>query len=535
MNHRFFVFSLVTMMLLGLLAACTATTEPASDATPAITNTVALTPTVIELTSEPTEEPELVLTSEPEPTETAVSLGDLSTFLTLFQTALIDQEMATLSELMAADFGYGGYRSEWQLGTPEQFLPQIEAFLPATGSLQIVPDADLVTLLDGQDPQMMMGPDIAVAAVFLTTGWGPEGADEAILFVEELPNGRFVWKAMLYAADGFQPAAAELPIIDEQPAPVGLIFSDTTGALQRVATDGSVERLTIEQTALPSPDGQHAIYESEGDLWLIELETGQITSLTSADGDMPTFLAGYQQWVDNDTILVGVWLDLETEGGPNLGHPALIDISTGEMTLIDADRLMASFPAAAPTGAIAYSSVQRSADDTAFTWIYTPEAGTEPFDTTVYGSLPTGGYTAPAWSTNGRLLAWLILGENNQTDIAVFDTEAQTVRVMPGFAGAAFGGPYPNPIFNPSGSHIALRQFTNDIATTGLWVYPLDGAAPLFVAQNGGESLWVSDEQLLFVDYDENFNGQLQQVNIQTSIRSVITLPDALLPLSVAP
>ncbi|MAT97848.1 MAG: hypothetical protein CL608_11945 [Anaerolineaceae bacterium] len=53
-----------------------------------------------------------------------------------------------------------------------------------------------------------------------------------------------------------------------------------------------------------------------------------------------------------------------------------------------------------------------------------------------------------------------------------------------------------------------------------------DGQEPVFIAQNGGESLWVNDHLLLFIAYDENFNAQLQQVDTLTGTRSVVILPD---------
>lgn len=512
---RFALISLLVSLL--FVAACTAESEPsvADDTTPN-SPTTELVPTL---------EPTAAIVAEVE--ETAVPTGDLTSFTTSFQMALAQRDFDVVQQNMSDPFGFGPYRSEWSQLTPADMVAQLENILPQGAALQFNPEADLIAMLDGQDPQMMLGPDVMVAAAWHTSGWGAEGQGEAILFIEEMGDGRFAWKAMIIAPDGFLPESAELPILDEQPAPIGLLYSQPDGSLWQVGAEGQPEQIWFQEGLMPTPapDGQHAFFQVQGDLWLLDIATGESRALTMDHDDQGTHLAGFHWWVDNDTILTGIWLDFESDGGPNLGRPALIDIATGELTMVDSQHLMSSYPAVSASGAIAYSSVQQSANDTQTAWIYLPDTGVTVFDKEVISAAPEGSYSAPAWSKDGNFLAWLV-SDGVNVQLVVFGWEYQTVTSLPAFSGAAFGGPYPNPIFSEDSNWIALRQFTGTVENDGLWLYDQYGRPPLFIAQNGGESLWVNDHLLLFIDYDENFNAQLQQYDALTGTRSIVTLPD---------
>ncbi|MAT98139.1 MAG: hypothetical protein CL608_13425, partial [Anaerolineaceae bacterium] len=452
-----------------LVAACTAESEPSvADETTTAPSTIEPTPIIetvptLEPTAAVVEEEVLEETAVPtETAETAAAADDFASFTTSFQTALAQRDFAVVQETMADPFGFGPYRSEWSLLTPAEAVAQLENILPQGAAVQFNPDADLIAMLDGQDPQMMMGPDVTLVAVWHTSGWGAEGQDEAILFIEGLADGRFAWKAMIIAPDGFLPESAELPIMDEQPAPVGLLYSPVEGGIWQIGTDGQPQQLTAQQDAIPSPDGRHAFFQIQGDLWLLDIATGETRVLTTDHDDQGTHLAGFHWWYDNDTILSGIWLDFESDGGPNFGRPALIDIATGEVAMVDSQHLMSSYPAISASGAIAYSSVGKSADDTKLYWIYRPDTGVAAFNPAEFANSLTGhGYASPAWSVDGRFLAWLAFdGYNFQ--LAIFDLENNSVVNQQPVPAAAFGGPFPNAVFSPDSRWIALRQLTND-------------------------------------------------------------------------
>lgn len=519
------VLALFSLFFLWLLAtACSAETEPVTEAT-------AVPPTITDPTAAPTDAPLPTPTIEPTvesaPMATAVSTNDLDSFMAEVQSALANRDFDQLASLMSDPVAFGGYRSEWQQFAPADLRPSLENLLPAGGTVQFSPaDTDLSVMLDGQDPQNMLGPDVSVVAAWHTTGWGAESEDEAILFVVEA-DGRYALKAILYAHYGFLLELNDLPVQGEQPAPIGLLYSPVGSGVWQIGADGQPQQLTAQQDAVPSPDGRHAFYVANENLWLIDLASDERTRLTStADG---VYLAGSEQWADNETILAGIWLDLEMEGGPNSGRPALIDIGSGELMLIDEpfQLLMKNDPAVSVTGTVAFDTTGRSADDNDFNWIYQPGTGTMTFEVGDFeNAIENAGYISPAWSADGRFLTWLAFTGNNINHLALFDLESGSVANLPSYQGIGFGGPYPNPVISPDTTWIALRQLTTNPDEWGLWLYTIDGQEPVFIAHNGGESLWLNDHVLLFIDYDENFNADLQQYDTVTGVRSAVTLPD---------
>lgn len=530
------LFAFIALLTLWLPAAACTPQSPTETGSTAVAAPVDPAPTPSPTTPTTAEPP------APAPTETAAAEtpagseldADFDAFSAALQTALAQRTFADLEPHMSDPFGLGAYRSEWQQLTPADALVQLMNWLPAGAAIEFTPqNVDLSVMLDGQNPFMMLGPDVQVAAVWHMTGWGATGADEAMLFVTEGADGRYALSALLVAPGGFISAINELPIVDEQPAPVGLLYGKPDGSLWQVGADGEPVQLGFEEGVMPTlaPDGRHAFYQVEDELWLLDVAAGESRLLTIAPDGSPAILVGYHQWVNNTTILSGVLLDAEEEG-PNFGHPTLIDITTGVATVLDSMQLMSSYPAVSAQGVLAYASVQRHPDQTQTAWLYDPQTGVTPFDPTQFDGAPDGAYTAPGWSADGRFLAWLV-GDGVNFRLAIFDLEANTVVSLPPFPGAPFGGAYPNPVFSPDPSRIALWQLTNHPSTTGLWLYTQDGAEPLFIAHNGGESYWLNDHLLLFIDYDENFNGQLQQVDTLTGVRSVVTLPEAVRILGV--
>ncbi len=521
---RLALFLLFVSLL--FVAACTAESEPsvAGDTT-TISPTTELVPTL-----EPTATTMAEVAATAVPTEPAVTVESdgLNAFLNTLQTALTSRDFDLLRSLMSDPFAFGNYGSEWQQQSPADIQGLLENWLPAGAVVQFSPSGtDLTAMLDGQNPQTMLGSDVPVAAAWHTTGWGADGKGEVILFAEETADGQIALKAMLYAPLGFLPEFDDLPVQDEQPAPIGLLYSPAAGGIWQIGADGQPQQLTAQQDAVPAPDGRHAFYVADESLWLIDLASDERTQLTNPEAGI--YLAGTQQWADNEMILAGIWLNLETESGPNWGHPAWIDIVSGELTLIDepAQFLMRSRPAVSATGSVAFDQVGRTGDDRDFNWIYQPETGLMNFVASDFvNATDNTVYTSPALSADGRFLAWLASTGNNLNQLAVFDLESGSVANLPAYQGVGFGGPYPNPVISPDPNWIALRQITVDQAKMGLWLYTQDGQEPVFIAQNGGESVWANEHLLLFIDYDENNNAQLQQYNALTGVRSAVTLPD---------
>lgn len=326
-------------------------------------------------------------------------------------------------------------------------------------------------------------------------------------------------------------AELDTAVTGTEAPPAGLIYQKPDEGIWQIDANGQPQQLTDQAYAIPAPDGAHAYMQVQGDLWLIDLNSGEQTALTRDHDSEGTHLAGFHQWADGDTLFTGIWLNLDTEAGPNTGYPAFIDIHTGAVTILDEAHLMSSLAALGPDRMVAYSSVGTNADDTQLTWIYRPDTGAAYFDPAAfYGDSVAkesgASLTSPAFSPDGRFLAWLA-SDGSQMRPVVFDLEGQSVTDLAPFTAAAFGGPYPNPVFSNDPNWLVVRQFTNTPQTTGLWLYTVDGQPPTFVAQNGGDPVWINDYSFLFTGYDENYNGTIQQYDALTGVRTLLDLPDA--------
>jgi hypothetical protein len=53
------------------------------------------------------------------------------------------------------------------------------------------------------DPAAMLGPDVKVARVLHSTGWGTGASDEVLLFITEAPEGGYRWAALLWTSGAF--------------------------------------------------------------------------------------------------------------------------------------------------------------------------------------------------------------------------------------------------------------------------------------------------------------------------------------------
>lgn len=112
--------------------------------------------------------------------------------------------------LMGNPFTLAFWRSEGLLLAPEEAVGQLQTnYLSANSTVQFVDDADIPTLLDGDDP--LLNPSVDMAAALFSTGWGQDGQGEAILFIARATTGNYYWHGILYDFDGFVDPPAQTP------------------------------------------------------------------------------------------------------------------------------------------------------------------------------------------------------------------------------------------------------------------------------------------------------------------------------------
>lgn len=129
-----------------------------------------------------------------------------------FQQALVDALNARnydlLKLLMDQSLMIGYWLSEGTSNSPEAAVEQLRLNLLNSASPIVAdPRKNLIELL-GTDPVTIVGPEVVAVSPLYTSGWGPEGKDEAILFIAKLPDGSLYWYGMLFAKDGFKPVVS---------------------------------------------------------------------------------------------------------------------------------------------------------------------------------------------------------------------------------------------------------------------------------------------------------------------------------------
>ena len=146
---------------------------------------------------------------------------DVELFKQSLVEALNGRDYGRLQAFMDSSFLVGYWLSEGGANTPGQAIELMQRSLLASSS-PVSADArmNLADML-GTDPYTILGAQVIEASPLFTSGWGPEGRDEAILFVARRPNGELYWHGFLFAKDGFaQSGPIVLPVtpVPTQPA-----------------------------------------------------------------------------------------------------------------------------------------------------------------------------------------------------------------------------------------------------------------------------------------------------------------------------
>lgn len=512
-----FAFCIVSLLL---FVSCTANVE-SEPATPIASATALPLATAV---STPTPAP-----SATEATNISESELALDQYLELLSAAVADRDFEAVDSLMGFPFAIGGWRSEWSTyANSNDVQTFFETYYSVTHPQEFTPltPAEVTEMLGGQDAAGLFGPDVQIAAFVHSTGWGESGSQEALLIVVE-EDGRFSWQGFLYTEGSFaQPALTDIA------PPVGLIYRTVGDGIYQIQSNGQPVQLYYETLVNAtnftlSPDGRFAAYlDDANQLWLIDAATLEMTQI-SGSSTVATILS----WGDANTLFVGIWLDANEADGPNNGHLTLVDVAEREIVILDEAHLSAYRPAySAADGRIAFDAFPGQ-NETVNGRIYDPVDGLQPFDPNRFstsGESVEGFVMNPAWSPDGRMLAWL-RPTGERTYLQLFDLEENTAVTLFDWDPARFGALVPSPKFSPDGEWLALEVWANGLEGSGVWLLSADGSSQTLLSSEGHDPLWLNDGNLAF-----SANGQPLLYDVLSGQTLRLVLPEGSLVMGFA-
>jgi imidazolonepropionase-like amidohydrolase/Tol biopolymer transport system component len=144
----------------------------------------------------------------------------------------------------------------------------------------------------------------------------------------------------------------------------------------------------------------------------------------------------------------------------------------------------------------------------------------------------------PAWSPDGRLVAFTTWHDEERGEVRVFDLASRTSRAV-----TTRAGHYIEPSFSPDGRWITYRETSSDgirtdmgIPEPGLYVVPADGsAAPRLVREGGvdpqfdhtGTRLYFREQRAQYVLASVDLDGDDERVHFQSeNATDIVPSPD---------
>ncbi|MGB2955243.1 MAG: hypothetical protein WBB64_04645 [Anaerolineales bacterium] len=296
---------------------------------------------------------------------------------------------------------------------------------------------------------------------------------------------------------------ATLAVADELPTPQepahmasGLVLSSPSETFY-VDVNGQVVSLVDQPHAQLSETRDQVLFAREdpsnykSDIWLLDLESGQEHNLTQTSDRDEIF----PQWWPAHPEIVFFESGEET-GMMNNQLPTIVNLDGSGYRVLDENR--GGPTAFSPTGeSIAYGGFGQ--DGIIYHW----SGDLEVFDPVDYG-LNVEKIYQPAFSPDGRYLAWKVAGDLNGDGVyaiglAIFDLQEHTAIVIHVYT-VQGGGMVPHYVsWSPDGNWIAYVTFGEEPAVgrePNLWILRPDGSQEMYI-DAGLNPVWGLDSQSL--------------------------------------
>ena len=271
----------------------------------------------------------------------------------------------------------------------------------------------------------------------------------------------------------------------------GIVYR-TEDALWQLDATGEAISLSTNSDLSLSPTGDRGLYLADGDVWVVDLNTGEERNVTAESGR--THITAQWWPARPDTLVLTSWG--EGEQGPNSGKLTLVEADGSNYRIAHPEgNLSYAQPAPAPDGqTIAY-------DEAGSAWLYHLDGGAEPFAPAAYlpRDVEVPRIASPSWSSDGDRLAWMMAvqggeyGNEAGWDIAlgVFDLASGTGTIIHPYQTAGRGGWLPPALWSPDGEWLVFSVEATDAEERGLWVTRADGNGQTRLHPNvSAQSFW---------------------------------------------
>jgi hypothetical protein len=171
--------------------------------------------------------------------EGIISLVKFEEFL---KEAISTHDYDSLQELMDETFGFAFWRSEGYEVAPEEAIEQLQlSYLQTDNTIAFddtLPDLS-ASLGEDKDIFSVWNPAANPVGALFSSGWGPDGASEAILIVGQSPEGIYAWDGIILAhgeMGGFTGQApretkTSIPLVDSV---INVVMSNDMDARQEL-------------------------------------------------------------------------------------------------------------------------------------------------------------------------------------------------------------------------------------------------------------------------------------------------------------
>lgn len=515
-GHRYLIWRFILLSLAYLsLSACTSSVDIAIPSAATIQATEFDTTPTESPSDLPTVTPTTTRLSEataiaPPPTRSDILEPTASSFVTVAPplVAIADllntsRDLQGLDAFITSEFMLRPLPYSSQLLPRAQAVPNLMAYLGSAPQIvitEIIPDgiktADWV-----QD---------AADFIVYSTGWGIHGTVTGLmLFTRQ--EGEILWSGLILSPDDFAP----VPDLTTVLPPRYLTFQ-----LEHEIFVVSNEGITMifqgekEDTYayLVNPTNDYVLETQHNPETPYRLEQLTLVDLTTSSHrplEMPYLVAQYGLgWLDESTVGMGIWLDEEDALGQTPGRPLVMDVISGEWSLLADYHVTIS---QVGDGRMVYTS-----NDEIFIWRETGETTYPMMD----GGLPTLSHSERQWilTTSSQFALADLEGEIELLSYRAFHPQGRFLAQV---------------AWSPDDNWVALRPPPTDLESDGVWLYKVSTEEMIYLGTGTINPLW-QDSQIILFNATIAGELELQAYNVVTAERVKVDAPPGSIPLHFA-